>query len=126
MSKLPLSRARVCRSKRPLSRTRLWTRAQGQEAVGLPSVLSMAEDSSSIIAIVVVAMRLVYRMLAKHEMAAFLSTRHLTFYSILRDTGQEAQHRQGAKDAGREGPACGLDARVALPPWMGALIMIIE
>ena len=38
-------------------------------AVGLPSVLSMAEDSSSIIAIVVVAMRLVYRMLAKHEMA---------------------------------------------------------
>ena len=42
---------------------------EGQEAVGLPSVLSMAEDSSSIIAIVVVAMRLVYRMLAKHEMA---------------------------------------------------------
>ena len=42
---------------------------QGQEAVGLPSVLSMAEDSSSIIAIVVVAMRLVYRTLAKHEMA---------------------------------------------------------
>ena len=35
----------------------------------LPSVLSTAQDSSSIIAIVVVAMRLVYRMLAEHEMA---------------------------------------------------------
>ena len=42
---------------------------EGQEAVGLPSVLSTAQDSSRIIAIVVVAMRLVYRMLAKHEMA---------------------------------------------------------
>ena len=47
---------------------------------------------------------------------AFMSTHHLICYSILRDTGQEAQHRQGAKDAGREGPACGLDAHVALPP----------
>ena len=42
---------------------------QGQEAVGLPSVLAMAQDGSSSVAIVVVATRLVYRMLAKHEMA---------------------------------------------------------